>query len=626
MSGIAGIIHFDGRPVEPGQVEAMTAAMHYRGPDGINHWREGNVVLGQCMLRTTPESLEETLPLTNENESLVLVMDGRVDNWEELRRDLLGKGAVLRTRADAELVLRAYEVWGRDCLSHIDGDFAFMVWDARRREAFCARDRMGHKPFHYHWNGNTFSFASELHPILALPWVPQLPNESMLAELLSDECYSRNETLWNGILRLVAAHRMVVGRHPPQPEQYWKPELWVDPPYKKDEEYFECYRELLTNSVRCAARSHQPVAIDVSGGLDSSAVFCMAEHLRRADRLPAPCIEGYTLAFTDESEANELAYARVVGEFLGVRIHEVPPSFMPLSWYSERARTYREFPGFPNASMFLDIRQQAALQGSRVALTGEGGDAWLQGSRAYYAEELAQLHGSALYDCFKTDAMTFGTWQAIKWLNRYGFFAQLPAAIQDCVRRLIRRMRGAETRDNFWLSPAMKEAIGHNRARSSSLHNLQFRSHGQRQLLWQLYDAFTAQIMERVERDGAYSGIEIRHPLNDPKLVQYAFSTPEKLRLRGDRSKYIHVQALQGLMPQSILERKSKADFSLVIRQDIDKMRGALMETLFPERASWLDPDGIAQLLRFYHDKPQATWPIWILWGIFGCNEVMVVP
>ena len=92
MSGIAGIIHFDGRPVEPGQVEAMTAAMHYRGPDGIHHWRRGNVALGQCMLRTTPESLEETQPLTNEDESLVLVMDGRVDNWEELRRELLGQG------------------------------------------------------------------------------------------------------------------------------------------------------------------------------------------------------------------------------------------------------------------------------------------------------------------------------------------------------------------------------------------------------------------------------------------------------------------------------------------------------------------------------------------------------
>ena len=122
MSGITGIIRFDGAPVEAGLVEKMTAAMAYRGPDGIHHWVKGSVALGQCMLRTTPESIEETQPLANEDESLVLVMDGRVDNWEELRKELLAKGARLRTRADAELVLRAYETWGRECLARIDGD------------------------------------------------------------------------------------------------------------------------------------------------------------------------------------------------------------------------------------------------------------------------------------------------------------------------------------------------------------------------------------------------------------------------------------------------------------------------------------------------------------------------
>ena len=223
MSGIAGIIHFDGKPVEPGLIEKMTSAMAHRGPDGINHWVKGSVALGQCMLRTTPESLEEHQPLTNEDESLVLVMDGRVDNWEELRRELLGRGAVLRNRSDAELVLRAYEIWGRDCLAHIDGDFALVIWDARRQEAFCARDRMGHKPFNYHWDGKTLAFASELHAILALPWVPEIPNEGMLAEFLAAEWYSRDETLWQGILRLVAAHRMVVDATGPRLEAVLDP-------------------------------------------------------------------------------------------------------------------------------------------------------------------------------------------------------------------------------------------------------------------------------------------------------------------------------------------------------------------------------------------------------------------
>ena len=237
MSAIAGIIHFDGMHVPPGQVEKMTAAMAYRGPDGIRHWTKDSVALGQCMLHTTKESLEESQPLTNEDESLVLVMDGRVDNWEELRKDLLARNAVLRDRSDAELVLRAYELWGRECLQRIDGDFALVIWDARRQVAFCARDRMGNKPFNYHWNGKTLVFASELHAILALPWVSQTLNEGVLAEFLAAEWYSRDETMWNGVMRLVAAHCMQVGNGGPGIERYWEPDLWGILPYSKDEEY-----------------------------------------------------------------------------------------------------------------------------------------------------------------------------------------------------------------------------------------------------------------------------------------------------------------------------------------------------------------------------------------------------
>jgi asparagine synthase (glutamine-hydrolysing) len=296
MSGIAGIIHFDGKPVEPGLIERMTGAMAHRGPDGINHWVKGSVALGLCILRTTPESLEEHQPLTNEDESLVLVMDGRVDNWEKLRKDLLSRGSKLRTRADAELVLRAYEIWGRDCLAQIDGDFALVVWDARRQESFCARDRMGNKPFNYHWDGKTLVFSSELHAILALPWVPENPNDGMLAEFLANEWYSRDETFWQGIRRLVAAHRMVADASGPRLEQYWEPDLWAVLPYGNDDDYVDHYRELFIDVVQRMSRSSQRLACEVSGGLDSSAIFAVAENLRRQNKLPAPGIDGYVLA------------------------------------------------------------------------------------------------------------------------------------------------------------------------------------------------------------------------------------------------------------------------------------------------------------------------------------------
>ncbi len=622
MSGIAGIIHFDGKPVEPGLVEKMTTAMAHRGPDGIHHWVKGSIGLGQCMLRTTPESLEETQPLTNEDASLVLVMDGRVDNWEELRGELLGRGAVLRDRSDAELVLRAYQIWGRECLPHIDGDFALVIWDARRQEAFCARDRMGNRPFNYHWDGKTLAFASELQAILALPWVKQEPNEGMLAEMLAGEWYSRDETLWNGILRLIAAHRMVAGNQGPRLEQYWQPNLWATLPFRKDEEYIEHYRELLFECVRRSSRSHRPVAIEVSGGLDSSAVFCVAEHLRRSNRLLTHGINGYTLGFTEEEgDASELPYARAVGEYLGLRIHETPPSRMPLSWFAERARSGRQFPGFPNLSMHAGLWQQTVAHGSRVTLNGHGGDQWLQGSRAYYAEALAQLHLRTLYDCLKTDATAFGTRQAVSWLIRQGFFPLLPIALQEGLRRLVRRVRGSGTSNAcYWLSPRMGEVIRLRRERILPSHHRRVRSVGQRALLETLYDAYNAQAMEDLECLGAHCGIEMRYPLDDPKLVQYAFSLPERLRLRGDRTKYIHVQALKNLLPKTILERKSKAEFSIVLREHLDRMQAILTETIPHERSTWVDRDGMARLFRAYRDNPQAGMPKWILWSIYGCH------
>lgn len=621
MSGIAGIIHFDGAPVEPGQVEAMTSAMDYRGPDGIHHWVKGSVALGQCMLRTTPESLEETQPLANEDESLVLVMDGRVDNWEELRKELLGRGARLRTRADAELVLRAYEIWGQECLARIDGDFALAIWDARRQKLFCARDRMGNKPFNYHWDGKTLAFASELHPILALPWVREEPNDGMLAEMLAWEYHSRDETLWQGVMRLVAAHRMVVDKSGPHPEQYWAPDLWATLPYTKDEDYIEHYRELFADAVRRMSRSHQPLACEVSGGLDSSAVFCMAEHLRRTNQLLAPGIEGYTLAFTDDNDANELDFAWAVGDYLGVQIHEIAPTIPPLDWYAESARTTREFPGFPNGSMGIDLRKQAASRGSRVMFTGEWGDALLQGSRAYYAEELRQHNWHALYDSYRTDVAVAGSKRAAGWFLRYGVLPLLPRAFQQGLRRLVRKVRGRESSDVlYWLSFTMRKDLQLRREKYRPLQPAQVRRLSQHDLLDMLYSAFGSLVMERLERQNAHAGLEIRHPLGDHRIVQHAFSTPERLRLRGDRSKYIHVQAMRDLMPQAILDRKTKAEFSVVFRGHLDGMQDVLTGSLPKERSGWVSQAGMKKLYRVFQATPNTGWPLWVLWGIHGCD------
>ena len=274
MSGIAGIIHFDGRPVEPGQVEAMTAAMHSRGPDGIYHWRKGKVALGQCTLRTTPESFEETLPLLNEEQSLVLVMDGRVDNYVELRRKLLARQARLRTKADAELVLRAYEAWGENCADHIIGDFVFFIWDARRDHLFSARDAVGVRHYYFHSGRNWFGFSSDIKGLLALKRIELKLNPDRLLDylLVDNDSDDQVSTFYQTVGRLPAGHAMLASALGVRTWRYWHPGSL---PANKFASLDECKEEFLfqfRGVVQSLLRSNRPVAAMLSGGLDSSSI------------------------------------------------------------------------------------------------------------------------------------------------------------------------------------------------------------------------------------------------------------------------------------------------------------------------------------------------------------------
>jgi asparagine synthase (glutamine-hydrolysing) len=634
VSGIAGIIRFDGGPVEPDLVETMTSAMAYRGPDGIHHWARGSVALGQCMLRTTTESLEETQPLTNEDESLVLVMDGRVDNWVELRLELLGRGAVLRDRSDAELVLRAYEAWGREFLARVDGDFALVIWDSRTRTAFCARDRVGNKPFHYLWDGATFVFASDLHAILGLPWVKQELNEGILAEFLSGEWYSREETFWKGILRLVAAHRMEVGPGGPRPEKYWQPDFDQSLPFCRDEEYIEAYRELFSDTVRRLSRSHRPAGFEVSGGLDSSAVFCVAEGLRRSGSLPAPAIEGYTLAFPDDEEANELEYVRAVGGMLGLEIGEVPPTQMPLAWYREEAAFFRDFPGYPNGTMSLGLRRLAREDGCRVLLGGGGGDEWLGGSgqRVYYTEELAAGRWRNAGACLRQDLAEIGVAETGAALFRSGVFPLLPASAQRAARyvrgKALRRGRQPGAVGAGWLAEPLREALLERRRASEAEARLEWPAPGRRCLQRRLADAYNALSKELEERAASRVRLELRHPMNAPRLVEFAFATPERLRQRGRVSKYVHVEAMKGILPEQVRTRRTKANFSVVFRRQLDGEAMARLREIPAKRPSWVLTERAEAAIGSYEGTAGAGRPgggagiQWLLWNLLACDQL----
>lgn len=619
MSGIAGIIRFDGAPVEPGLIQQMTAGMSHRGPDGIKHWTKGSVALGHCMLRTTPESLEENQPLANEDESLVLVMDGRVDNWEELRKELLGRGVVLRTRADTELVLRSYELWGENCLEHIDGECSLVIWDARNQAAFCARDRVGNKSFSYYWDGKTLIFASELHTILALPGVKQEFNEGLLAEYLANEWYSRDETFWKGVSRLVGGHRMKVDRGGTRITRYWQPDLWATLPYKRDEEFVEHYRALLADVVRRMSRSHLPVAFEVSGGLDSSALFAMAEHLRRQQQLPAPEIRAYAMDYHDDVNANELEYGRAVGQFLGISVKEILPTQMPVSWYRNWAKRYREMPSSPNAVQTMGLRETARQEGARVIVAGVGGDEWvgMPWTGAYYSEELALHQWRNVMTCFKNDIEVLGISQASWWLFRYGAVPVLPEQIKYVLRKF-RRVKKRES----WLSPHLQRVLDERRDRLKIVVPQPLARRGQHIQTLILEDAYEAAGREFEDRLNSSLQLELRRPFFNHAIIQFSFSTPERLRSRGRLTKWLHRQAMRGLLPDKVLDRTTKADFMVAFHRYLENLGHELAVEVVPRRAAWLKTGRAMEIVEHYHDVNYTGWAEWWLWSLIGCDAL----
>ncbi|HYL60710.1 MAG TPA: asparagine synthase-related protein, partial [Candidatus Acidoferrales bacterium] len=276
MSGIAVIHNLDGRPVDRGLLSRMIEAAPYRGPDGIHVWTDGPVGLAHAMMCTTVESLRESQPLVDGDAGLVLTLDGRVDNREELSALLTAKGCRPRDDTDAELVLRAYECWGEDSPAKIIGDFAYALWDARRRQLFCARDVLGVKPLYYFCDGTIFLAASELHQLMACSRVSHELNEGQIAEYLSAELRNRDETFYADIRRLPGAHFLAVDSAGVRLNRYYDLRSTADLHYANDGEYAEHFREIFRESVRCCMRSNAPVAATLSGGLDSSSLLGMA--------------------------------------------------------------------------------------------------------------------------------------------------------------------------------------------------------------------------------------------------------------------------------------------------------------------------------------------------------------
>ena len=617
------MFNFDGRPVARGEIEAMTAAMAYRGPDGIAHWREGPVAIGHCMLHTTAESLEEVQPLANEDASLVLAMDGHLTNWEELRTELLARGARLRTRSDAELVLRAIEVWGDDCLAHIDGEYAFVVWNARTREAWCVRDHAGLKPLHYAWDGTRLIVASDIAGVLANSNVPHRPNRAMMAEHMANEWFSLTETLWQDVSRVQPAHWLRVSADGIGSKQHWSPPTEVTIRYARDEDYFEHYRHVLQDSIRRASRTHLPLGCEVSGGLDSSAIFCVADRLLKEGKLLAPDLKGYTYIFEPGRGPDEILFARAVAAHTGRAVREVAPFLPDLAWLSRRGHDDCDIVPYGNSAMAVNIGNAATGDGCRVVLNGEGGDEFLTGTPFHYHEDLTCGDWSAVTRSLRADVGELGVIAAARRFVRFGLGPMAPRRIRDLrnrwmVNRQSHRFAGAQ-----WMSPDLAELLKERRGQVNRDYYAAIPNVSRRLMKMVMEEAFACFVRDFLARQSARGGYQLRSPMYARQFIEFAFSVPENLRYRGAAAKYIHAQAMVGWMPDVVVRRRDKANFMYGFERIIDDLGNYYIEQLPALHPEVFDAKGMSTLYRLYREGQGDEKPSWELWGCLSCENML---
>jgi len=616
MSGIAGIIHFDGRPVEPGQIEGMTAAMEYRGPDGIHHWVQGPVALGQCMLRTTPESLEETQPLANEDGGLVLVMDGRIDNREELRRDLLARGVRLRSRSDAELVLRAYEAWSERSVERLEGDFVFAIVAPRDRTVFMARDVVGVKPIYLWKSAGSLRFASDSHALLTLPGSPTSINEKMVLEHLQMTFDDLEETLVADIRRLAPASWMKHSPRHSETRRYWRPGAGRTIYYARHQEYVEHFYEVLNAAVRSRMRSIGDVGYYLSGGLDSSTVLAVGKRLSAA---PAR-LKSYSLVFPGEDcdESFYISSMNAATDAEGCMLPGLPAS---AEYYSSCIARFQDVCDAPNSAMLNPLRSAARNHGVRSMLTGYGGDEWFGKSPYYYSDMLRTLSLSSLADeiaySSKTGASNSAVARAVVF---QGIAPLLPAKFKHAIRSTRSWLSGGRQGEGYAavVSDELASRFPSSGAIPSNLWN------GNHRTLSYLHATLASGMnirgLEIENRTTALFGLEERSPFYDRGVIDFAFRIPEDERSRGP-GKSLMREAMVGLLPEEVRTRGDKAEFSAVLAKTLlmPQIKAALACPRLVDHR-WVDPLRINQAFTAFEAAYRGgdagygryVWPLWM--------------
>ena len=365
MCGICGISHGDStRQADTAAVGAMTDALVHRGPDEGGTWAHRNVALGARRLSVIDVAHGQQ-PMLNEDESVAVVFNGEIYNAGELRDELIGKGHVFRTHCDTEVWLRAYESWGDDAVTRLNGMFAFAVCDTRNGRLFLARDRLGIKPLVYTVQNGTFAFSSELDSLLRSGMVSGRMNAAALDAYFTYLYVPHPDSIFEGVSKLGPGEALVWEKGELRKQDYWRPAFAIDESWTLDTAA-EAYLDLLRDAVRMQRVSDVPLGAFLSGGVDSTSVVAL---LSQASDSP---VKTFTIGF-DDAQADETGFAQLAADRFQTD-HSVYVMQPDLAEMAPQLISYFGEPFADSSAVPTWMVSKLAREQVTVALSGDGGD------------------------------------------------------------------------------------------------------------------------------------------------------------------------------------------------------------------------------------------------------------
>lgn len=558
MCGICGKLYFDNEtPVEQSLIDSMTDIMEHRGPDDRGTFASGGVGLGHRRLSVIDLSPLGRQPMTNEDGTVMVVFNGEVYNYLELRDELLRLGHSFRSSTDTEVIVHAYEEYGTAFVERLNGMFAIGVWDERKKELVLARDRLGVKPLYYHRGRRSISFASEIKSLLADPEVPRGVDMQALSNFFTLHYVPGPRTMFSGIMKLQPGHLMTVRGGKVEIVRYW--EVRKEPALERcmlkagEDEVAGHVYAALRESVRKRMQSDVPVGALLSGGLDSSAILGLMTGLA-GEPVPSFTV-GYSSSGDDS--VSEFRWSRQVASHFKSPCHEAVVTATDFLDFLPRAVWHQDEPiGEPASIPLYFVSKLAKDSGVTVLLTGEGSDELFAGYNRHWGEMLSgyyQLMPAVLRDTLLRGLVSIvPRMPLLKKGHRSMSIDDFSSRYMSWHTVFTEEMKAGIFRGSWDRTDTFTDVYEKYLGRIEGLGNLD------KILLLDLNVWLPDDLLMKKDKMGMATAIEARVPFLDYTFVEMAFQIPPSLKVRKLVTKYILKKAMERLLPREIIYRKKQ--------------------------------------------------------------------